>query len=101
MFPEFQESLLRDFLITDIDNKPEAPWIKRCQNEIVFTDNLLIFDSIDVLDTEEKERKGNHKPQPQPNKYIQKNIIMMNKSLRNHRLDTMEIQMKIRIKKKI
>ena len=67
MFPKFQESLLRDFLITDIDNKPEAPWIKRCQNEIVFTDNLLIFDSIDVLDTEEKERKGNPNPNLNPN----------------------------------
>lgn len=55
LHPQFDVSLLENFKITDIENKPEAPWIKRNQDGIIFTDNIQIFESLD-LETEEKEK---------------------------------------------
>lgn len=40
MQPEFQDSILKEFDVIDIENKPEAPWIKRTDDGIVFTDNV-------------------------------------------------------------
>jgi len=31
-----------------IENKPEAPWIKRTENGIVFTDNIQVFQDLDL-----------------------------------------------------
>lgn len=38
---------------TSVENKPEAPWIRRTSEGIVFTDNVQYFEDLD-LKTESK-----------------------------------------------
>lgn len=38
-----------------VENKPEAPWIRRNINGVIFTDNIQVFEDLD-LETEEKEK---------------------------------------------
>jgi len=38
-----------------IENKPEAPWIRRTEDGIVFTDNIQIFQDLDL---QSEERSG-------------------------------------------
>jgi len=40
MKPKFDEKLILKLNILTVENKPEAPWIKRTDKGIVFTDNI-------------------------------------------------------------
>jgi hypothetical protein len=42
--------------VASVENKPEAPWIRRNQEGIIFTDNVQVFENL-VLDTENVEEK--------------------------------------------
>ncbi|KRX04632.1 hypothetical protein PPERSA_04447 [Pseudocohnilembus persalinus] len=52
--PEYDIELVSQFQVTDVENKPEAPWIRRNQEGVIFTDNIQVFESLD-LQTEERE----------------------------------------------
>lgn len=43
------------FKLSLIENKPEAPWIRRTEEGIAFTDNIQIFQDLDL---ESEERTG-------------------------------------------
>lgn len=53
MEPQFDEKLMDSITPNQVDNKPEAPWIRRNQEGIIFTDNVQYFDDLD-LKTETK-----------------------------------------------
>lgn len=38
--PTFNIQLLENIKVDSVENKPEAPWIKRNESGVVFTDNL-------------------------------------------------------------
>lgn len=38
-----------------VENKPEAPWIRRNVNGVIFTDNIQIFEDLN-LETEERDK---------------------------------------------
>ena len=42
----FEPSILRGFSLEHIENKPEAPWIRRLPQGIVFTDQVQIFEHL-------------------------------------------------------
>lgn len=42
----FDPNILRGFLLDNIENKPEAPWIRRLPQGIVFTDQVQIFEHL-------------------------------------------------------
>lgn len=42
-----------------VENKPEAPWIKRNANGVIFTDNIQTFDNLN-LETEENLKSKNN-----------------------------------------
>lgn len=48
MKPHFDESLLEGLTPTVVENKPEAPWIRRTSEGIIFTDNVQIFEDLDL-----------------------------------------------------
>jgi len=48
------EQLLTRFSVADIENKPEAPWIKRGQFGVIFTNEIREFENLN-LKTEENE----------------------------------------------
>lgn len=55
MYPTFDHKLATDLSCLSIENKPEAPWIKRHENQagtIILTDQMLQDESV-RLDTEE------------------------------------------------
>lgn len=38
-FPQYEE-LLTNFKVSDVENKPEAPWIKRGRFGVIFTNEI-------------------------------------------------------------
>lgn len=48
----FDHNILRGFTLEHIENKPEAPWIRRLPQGIVFTDQVQIFEHL-KLETSE------------------------------------------------
>ncbi|KAL4437922.1 hypothetical protein ABPG74_001093 [Tetrahymena malaccensis] len=59
MKPSFDESLLENLQPTAVENKPEAPWIRRTSEGIIFTDNVQYFDDLD-LKTESTRGSARH-----------------------------------------
>jgi hypothetical protein len=56
--PEFDKQILLSLDPSHIENKPEAPWIRRADNScIMFTSNIQVFDNLD-LETEEKTKRN-------------------------------------------
>ncbi|EAS02746.2 tetratricopeptide repeat protein (macronuclear) [Tetrahymena thermophila SB210] len=55
LHPVFQTSLIENLAPNMVENKPEAPWIRRNTNGVIFTDNIQVFEDLD-LETEEKEK---------------------------------------------
>jgi hypothetical protein len=53
MQPEFDNKLIDNLGPHVVENKPEAPWIRRTSEGIVFTDNVQYFEELD-LKTESK-----------------------------------------------
>lgn len=45
------------FKLSLIENKPEAPWIKRTEDGIVFTDKVQIFQDLDLLSDDKSGEK--------------------------------------------
>lgn len=43
LMPEFDEELFLDFTMSKSENKPEAPWINRCDKGLVFTPNVQVY----------------------------------------------------------
>ena len=54
--PYLNDKTLDELDIKWIENKPEAPWIKREQNGVVFTDNMIVVDGL-KLDSETSVKK--------------------------------------------
>ncbi|KRX11228.1 hypothetical protein PPERSA_07753 [Pseudocohnilembus persalinus] len=51
--PKFEQNLLDILQPTTIENKPEAPWIKKNAQGVIFTDNMLeLQDDIEITDTQ-------------------------------------------------
>jgi len=48
LLPEFDHELLLEFLAKNIECKPEAPWITRNSNGVVFTTNVQVFDNLEL-----------------------------------------------------
>lgn len=40
LHPDYDTDLIYKFQITDVENKPEAPWIRRNNEGVIFTDNI-------------------------------------------------------------
>ena len=48
MHPEFDSKLIEALCPEIVENKPEAPWIKRNQDGVVFTDQLQDIQDLDL-----------------------------------------------------
>lgn len=48
MHPEFDIKLIQSLSPEVVENKPEAPWIKRNQDGVVFTDNIQYVNDLDL-----------------------------------------------------
>lgn len=48
MHPEFDQKLIENLSPEIVENKPEAPWIKRNQDGVVFTDHLQDVQDLDL-----------------------------------------------------
>jgi hypothetical protein len=61
MIPNVDESvLISEFhLRSSSAPKPEAPWIKRCDFGIKFTDEIQVLDNPDITETEESTQQFN------------------------------------------
>lgn len=55
------EQLLTGFTVSDIENKPEAPWIKRGQFGVIFTSEIKEYKNLN-LKTEENEAAKSRMP---------------------------------------
>ncbi|CAD8108767.1 unnamed protein product [Paramecium sonneborni] len=51
----FDEQLLQKISPKVVENKPEAPWIKRSSDGVIFTDNIQFIDDLDLQSTVRKE----------------------------------------------
>ncbi|CAK95205.1 unnamed protein product (macronuclear) [Paramecium tetraurelia] len=51
----FDEQLLQKISPKVVENKPEAPWIKRSNEGVIFTDNIQCIDDLDLQSTVRKE----------------------------------------------
>ncbi|CAD8101860.1 unnamed protein product [Paramecium sonneborni] len=51
----FDEQLLQKISPKVVENKPEAPWIKRSSEGVIFTDNIQFIDDLDLLSTFRKQ----------------------------------------------
>ncbi|CAD8188211.1 unnamed protein product [Paramecium pentaurelia] len=51
----FDEQLLQKISPKVVENKPEAPWIKRSNEGVIFTDNIQCIDELDLQSTVRKE----------------------------------------------
>lgn len=49
--------ILEDLSITSVENRPEAPWIKRNREGIVFTNNIIENEATEVRDVDDLLRK--------------------------------------------
>ena len=59
LVPTFDMKLVTDLSPLSVENKPEAPWIRRNEQQgdmIMFTDNIQMVDDI-RLETEEHEKE--------------------------------------------
>ncbi len=56
MKPEFDRKLIENLSPEVVENKPEAPWIKRNQDGIVFTDNLQIAQDLDLKSESQRSK---------------------------------------------
>ena len=48
MEPKFDYKLIESLNPLVVENKPEAPWIRRTEDGIVFTDNVQHFEELDL-----------------------------------------------------
>lgn len=59
----FDKSIITGISPLSVENKPEAPWIRRNENQgdmIIFTDNVQMLDDI-RLETEEIDKEDKNK----------------------------------------
>jgi hypothetical protein len=48
MIPNVDQTILNEFVCTNIPCKPEAPWIKRCSFGIKFTEEIQDTDNEEI-----------------------------------------------------
>lgn len=48
MEPKFDYKLIESLNPLVVENKPEAPWIRRTEDGIIFTDNVQHFEELDL-----------------------------------------------------
>ncbi|CAD8173712.1 unnamed protein product [Paramecium octaurelia] len=54
---KFDDKLLETISPTVVENKPEAPWIKRTSEGVIFTDNVQIVEDLDLQSTTRLSKK--------------------------------------------
>lgn len=74
--------ILKDIKISSIENRPEAPWIKRTSSGIVFTNNLIEKEAYEVYDVKELIDQISHDKEAVVNTRVKLNA---EKIFENHR----------------
>ncbi|CAD8212992.1 unnamed protein product [Paramecium pentaurelia] len=54
---KFDDKLIETISPTVVENKPEAPWIKRTAEGVIFTDNVQIVEDLDLQSTTRQSKK--------------------------------------------
>ncbi|KAM3146723.1 hypothetical protein pb186bvf_001253 [Paramecium bursaria] len=57
MLFQFDEKLLESINPTIVENKPEAPWIRRTMEGVIFTENVQNFDDLDLQSTQRPKQQ--------------------------------------------
>ncbi|EGR34644.1 hypothetical protein IMG5_005100 [Ichthyophthirius multifiliis] len=80
MIPFFDENLLQQLQPTVVENKPEAPWIRKTSEGIIFTDNVQHFEDLD-LKTETKRESDEGKNDQVIEKNKLKDILKLDEDI--------------------
>ena len=95
LLPEFDYTLMTEFHILKVENKPEAPWINRFEKGLIFTPNIQVFENLQLSITTTKNQQNSE--EQEKNKPISEMDHSVDLSSENFQMQTEALKQKFKL----